>query len=571
MRKIAYWLGIAAVLCLTGCGGGGGSGSAPNAPSPPLVTDFVVDVHDPADAPIAGALVSVTAGGSTRSTTTDDQGRGTVASMARGDYTLAVSAAGFEPQSHTRTTNSATERVRIVLDAQDPDGPSKPNVLFVSIDDLNDWISPMSGHPDTVTPSLQRIADRGVTFVNAHAAVPACNPSRVALMTGQHGMTTGVLSNEHVPMRSYVPDAVTLTEHFRNNGYVVAGTGKILHGADNRREPWDTYRRHDERPQPDPLPGHGAPSINPEGLGGSLMDWGPVEGDESGWAEHQMASMAEEYLGQHHDKPFFLAVGFNLPHLPWYVPASAWERITDEPALPPYLESDGLDLPPPLDTREGAEHARITAAGKWREAVRAYLSAITWSDSQLGRILDALENSQYADNTIIVVWGDHGWQLGEKNEWRKARLWTRATRTTLLMAGPGVARNARVDDPVSLLDLYPTLSTMADLPERPDLEGLDLSAVLGDPDANPVQREGIVIAEPLGPSRVASDLALQTRRWRYITRPGGEELYDHEADPNEWTNLAGDPAHEAQKLALRAMLAGAHPEAAKLVEERYGP
>jgi arylsulfatase A-like enzyme len=572
MKTVAHWLGITLLLCLAGCGGGGGSEAPPDAPPPGgavLLTDFLVEVRDAADAPVVGALVSVTAGGSTKSTTTDDRGSGTVAGVARGEYTLTVSAPGFESQSYSRVSNERRESVQIVLDAVQTQ--ARLNVLFVSMDDLNDWISPMSGHPDTVTPNLQRIADTGVTFTNAHPAVPVCNPSRVALMTGRHALSIGVLSGAHFPMRDYVPDAVTLTEHFRNNGYEVVGTGKIFHGADNRSEPWDFYERHDERPQPDQLPGHGAPSINPQGQSGSTMDWGPVQGDESRWAEHRMASMAEAYLGQHHDKPFFLAVGFNLPHLSWYVPVSAWDRITDEPALPPYLQGDRLDLPPPLDVQGGAEHARITAAGKWHEAVRAYLAAITWSDSQLGRILDALESSAYADNTVIVVWGDHGWQLGEKDEWRKTKLWTRSTRTTLLMTGPGVARNARIDDPVTLLDLYPTLSAMADLPDRPDLDGLDLSALLSDPDTKSVDREGIVIAEPKGDSRVASDLAIQTHRWRYITRPGGEELYDHEADPNEWTNLAGDPAYDAQKLSLRAMLARAHPQAAILVEERYAP
>jgi arylsulfatase A-like enzyme len=408
---------------------------------------------------------------------------------------------------------------------------NRPDILFIAIDDLNDWVDFLpDGHPDSNTPRLTELARSGVSFTNAHTPSSVCNPARIATLTGLHPRRTGIYGNKQEPMRHYLPDAVTLFEHFDDHGYHVAGTGKLFHNPDNKGQRWDEYYDAPGRPKPDQLPANGLTGLYEEVA--KSFDWAPMDQPESEWAEYRMADFAIEQLLAEREEPRFIAVGFKLPHLSWFMPKAVWDRTTESPAYPPYLPGDRDDMPPEARTRSSREHEFITAGGKWQEAIRAYLASSIFVDDQVGRVLDALQHSPRRDNTVIVVWSDHGWHLGEKDAWRKYSFWEESTRVPFLFAGPGIAANAEVHDPVTLLDIYPTLVTLAGLPPVEGLDGVDLSAVLAEPRENRLKREYVITSLSGGDT-------VRSRHWRYTRYNGGdEELYDHRRDPNEWNNLA---------------------------------
>jgi arylsulfatase A-like enzyme len=258
---------------------------------------------------------------------------------------------------------------------------------------------------------------------------------------------------------------------------------------------------------------------------------------------------ARAFLEEEHAAPFFLAVGLYRPHLPWYVPSAYFER----------LPSAGVSLPPvPLDPLAGVpaagrrlagqDHARVLASGNWARAVRGYLASIAFADDMVGRLLAALDASRYGGNTVIVVWGDHGWHLGEKAHWRKFALWEEATRVPLAIVAPGVSRaETRCARTVSLLDLYPTLVELCGLPPREELEGRSLIPLLREPAA--------AWDRPVVTTHGHRNHAVRTERWRYIRyADGSEELYDHDADPLEWENLAGESRFATVKEELARSL-----------------
>lgn len=406
-----------------------------------------------------------------------------------------------------------------------------PNILMIAIDDLNDWVDNLpDGHPDSATPHIDRLAQQGVNFTNAHSPSPVCNPSRIATMTGLHPRRTGIYSNKQTPMRDYLPDVTTLFQHFDNHGYYVAATGKLLHGADTKAEQWDEFYNAGGSPKPDPKPWHGMQRMLDEVS--QAFDWGPVDAAPSEFKEYRMVDWAAEKFAEKRDEPFFISVGFMLPHLAWYMPREHWERVNAEPAYPPYKADDRADMPPEAQKRTTKEHEIITAGGKWQEAIRAYLASSAFVDDQVGRLLDALEESRHANNTVIVLWSDHGWHLGEKDTWRKYSLWEESTRMPFIIAGPGVKQGGSIGQPVSLLDIYPTLIGLTGVEPLAPLDGLDLTAALADPEGTELQRKYIV-------SSLGQGDTLRGNRWRYTRYIGGdEELYDHASDPNEWSNLA---------------------------------
>ena len=430
---------------------------------------------------------------------------------------------------------------------------SYPNVLFISIDDLNDWVDPIGAHPQSRTPNISRVAEKGVTFINAHAASPLCNPSRVSLLTGLHPHRTGIVSNNaFYPFRDHLPEAETMVQHFKREGYRTVGFGKIFHRDDSGTEPWDFYKKHSKRPKPETMPAHEINYLTDSVY--RFFDWSKMPQELDAWGEHRMASAAIEELGRRQDDPFFMAVGFRLPHLAWYYP-QAFDSIYAGAGieLPVWKEDDLKDVGPMAiekikNTIVG--HDLIMIQEKWEEAVKAYLATIAFLDWELGRIIDALENSEHAENTIIVIWGDHGFHLGEKSFWRKNMLWDRSSRTTLVMSVPDTeSTGSKTNEVVSLLDLYPTLASLCGLTPRNDLDGMDLSPVLRDPSAS-LEREYISIANQLGS-------AIRTKEARYIRYTDGfEELYDHIKDPNEWENLANDPAYLNLKNQLSDYLDG---------------
>lgn len=413
------------------------------------------------------------------------------------------------------------------------------NVLMIPVDDLNDWIGVLGGHPQTVTPNIDRLARSGVLFRNAHCQAPACNPSRASLFSGIRPTTSAVYRNADL-WRDGLPDAVTMPEYFREAGYQVVGGGKTFHGSQNDKSVWDDYYDFEQRVLPPNRPVNGIPRA-------AQFDWSPVDAEDDETADTKLANWAADFLGHEHDKPFFLACGFFRPHLPWYAPQEYFDRFPPETTeLPKVLPGD-LDDVPPSAIRQLRDHDNVTSTNQWNKAVASYLACINYTDANIGRVLDALEKSEYAGNTIIVLWSDHGWQLGEKKQWRKFTLWERSTRVVMMMAAPGVTKPGGVcDRPAELLDIYPTLVELCGLPPKRELEGKSLVPLLENPKAS-WDKPAIT---SFGPDKIT----IRTERWRYGRFPDGEELYDHRNDPQEWHNLAKDPKHADTKRRLAAFL-----------------
>ena len=423
---------------------------------------------------------------------------------------------------------------------------NRPNVLFIAIDDLNDWIGCLGGHPDVKTPNLDRLAKRGVLFTNAHCSAPACNPSRASLMTGIPPSTSGVYRNPNPWRKSPVlKDAVTIPQHFMAHGYRAVGGGKIYHGGFPDPPSWQAYfpsqkKNKPDDPMPEGRPLNGIPKT-------SHFDWGPVDVDDKEMGDWKVADWAISKLSKKHDRPFFLGCGFFRPHLPWYVPKEYFDMYPADKITLPNVKEDDLDDVPPLGKRmarpEG-DHRKVLAHNQWRKAVQGYLASISFVDTCVGRVIDAFDGSDYKDNTIIVLWSDHGWHLGEKLHWRKFALWEEATHNVLMMVAPGVTKPAQhCSRPVTMLDIYPTLIELCDLKSKRELEGRSLVPLLKDPDA--------AWQRPALTTHGKDNHSLRTERWRYIRYSDGtEELYDHSNDALEWHNLASRPECEQVKAQL---------------------
>jgi arylsulfatase A-like enzyme len=442
----------------------------------------------------------------------------------------------------------------------------RPNVLFIAVDDLNDWLGCLEGHPQALTPNFDRLAARGTLFTRAYCTAPACNPSRKSLLTGTRPSTTGLYYNQKM-IRDVLPGVVTLPEHFKRNGFRTEGGGKIFHHGMDDPQSWHEYFPRPPDPEPKRKPHVGL------GHRDQYWRWQPLEdADDDDMADGKLAVWAEKYLAREHSEPFFLGVGFWRPHMPWHAPQKYFDRFPLESIqLPKVLEGDVDDLPGYgrwLAHERTGFHAELLQREQWEVAVQAYLACIAFTDAMLGRVLDALDASPYAANTIIVLWSDHGMHLGEKQHWTKWGLWEQATRTPLIIVAPGVTSpGGRCETPVSLLDLYPTLIELCGLPPppRPTLEGESLVPLLRDPKAERTT--------PAITTHGHMNHAIRTARWRYIRyRDGGEELYDHESDPREWTNLAGDPRYAEVKVELQQWLPEVNvPDPPYLERSQYWP
>ncbi len=421
------------------------------------------------------------------------------------------------------------------------EAPARPNVLFIAIDDLNDWVGCLDGHPQARTPNLDRLAARGTLFRNAHIQSPLCNSSRSSLLTGLRPSTTGIYGlAPGIRAVAATKDCVTLPQYFAQHDYFTATFGKVFHDGSippalrtNEFQVWG------------PAPGIPVPKEKLVQTPASMaaMDWGvfpPNDRDQGDWkiADAAIAQLKSLPSG----KPFFLGVGFRLPHVPC-VASQKWFDLfppLDQIILPPVKEHDRDDVP------EFAWYLHwklpeprlswLQQANEWRPLVRAYLASTTFMDSQVGRVLDALDDIGAARNTVVVLWSDHGWHLGEKGVTGKNTLWERSTRVPLIFAGPGVAKAAKCDRPAELLDLYPTLVELCGLPPRDGLEGHSLMPQLKNSKA--ARRWPAITTHNVG------NHAIRSERWRYIRyADGSQELYDLRADPNEWTNLVNQPKH----------------------------
>ncbi len=437
----------------------------------------------------------------------------------------------------------------------------RPNILFISVDDLNDWVGCLGGHPQASTPNIDRLASSGMLFTNAHCPAPACNPSRTAIMTGISPHKSGLYDNRQ-KMRELLPDAELLPAYFSNNGYWSAGSGKILHYFIDARS-WDEYFPPKETEDPFPR------TLYPENRPVNLPRGGPWQYIETDWAaldatdeefggDWLVSKWIGEQLSKQHEKPFFLACGIYRPHEPWFVPKKYFDAFPiDEIELPPGYKEDDLDDLPPAGQSQGPNRyfAHIRKHGQWKRGIQGYLASIAFADAMVGRVLDALENGPNRDNTIVVLWSDHGWHLGEKQHWQKYTPWRVCTRVPLIIRVPkgtrglqaGTRPGAECRKPVNLLSLYPTLTRLAGLPNQLSNDGPSLIPLLETPDAQWPHVSITHLGRP-------GNFGLSEERWRYIQYDNGDrELYDTDLDPYEWTNLAERPEH-AQRLAkLRAL------------------
>lgn len=428
----------------------------------------------------------------------------------------------------------------------------RPNILFVAIDDQNDWIGCLGGHPRVATPNIDALAARGTLFLNAHCQSPLCNPSRSSLLTGLRPSTTGIYGlTPGIRAVERTRALVTLPQTFTNAGYHTFTCGKVYH--DGSIAPRDRAREFGTW---GPAPGMGKPPRRIAKLPGTphpLMDWGPFPDTDDKCADYKIADAAITALQQApRDQPFFIACGFRLPHVPCFAPPTWFGKYPRvEKLLPPVRDDDRDDIPhfawylhwslpePRLHT--------LRAKGEWLPLVQAYLASTSFMDAQVGRLLAALRASGREQQTIVVLWSDHGWHLGEKGISGKNTLWERSTRVPLVFAGPNVNPHSRCRQPVELLDIFPTLLELTRLPARVDLEGHSLVPLLRDP--------GAKRPWPAITTHNQNNHAIRTDRWRYIRYANGsEELYDMNHDPNEWTNLALMPEHATTKSELARWL-----------------
>lgn len=417
-----------------------------------------------------------------------------------------------------------------------------PNVLMICIDDLNDWVGFLGGHPDVKTPYMDKLAEQGRNFTNAHCVVPVCSPSRVSIMSGLHATTHGSydLGPSYQSIKR-LDGAPCMQAYFKKHGYRSIAGGKVLHHGFNG------YLKDaiDET-----LPGRGGtrPKKRMNWPGGA-WDWGPYPATDDLMGDYELAKNAAAVLKQEHDQPFFMSVGIFRPHVPMFVPQK-WFDLYDRETitLPKAPLSDLDDLPPNFNRKLNVEptHAEVLEKGDWRGMVHAYLACVSFSDMCVGTIIDGLNNGPNKENTVVVLWSDHGFHLGEKQRWAKRTLWEESTRTPLIFAGPGI-KGADCLEAVSLLDIYPTLIDLCGLPKNPELDGMSLMGQLKDPNRPRKQ--------PVISTSYYENHAIRTKDWRYIRyADGAEELYDHRTDKDEFINLAKNPEYNTIKQSLAKWL-----------------
>lgn len=422
----------------------------------------------------------------------------------------------------------------------------KPNVLFIMVDDLRDWIGPYGGHPQTITPNIDRFASEAMTMLNAQCAASVCGPSRSAMLTGLRPSTTGLYSNPQNLRDNEIAKAVpTMPEYFTQNGYFTLSTGKIFHkhritdGMDEGQWAFDLWEREKggfpiDRSK---LPLNNMP---PTGRRGSGMDWGPTTVGKEETEDWLSAQWAADKFQEDYEKPFFMMLGFSKPHLSWYVPQEYFDKFNLDSIIAPEFRLDDLDDILTPDGRKKFEPTldflTIHKYDKFKEATRAYLACVNYIDDCLGLVLDGLEKSKYKDNTIIVLVGDHGWYLGEKLRFRKALLWEEDCRTPMIIKVPGVTKALSCERPVSFMDLYPTLAELCGLQIPEHCEGRNIVPLLKNPETP---------WYPAVTTMFYNNHSIRSERYRYISwSDGTEEIYDHQNDPDEWNNLIKNPEYK---------------------------
>lgn len=442
-----------------------------------------------------------------------------------------------------------------------PSVAPRPNVLLIIVDDLNDWIGCMGGHPQTLTPNLDRFAAASQLFTNAHCAAPSCNPSRTAIFTGLSPHKSGLYDNRQ-RMRDVLPERTLLPKWFSQHGYHAAGSGKLLHYFIDAGS-WDEY--FPPAAGEDPFPRTLYPEQRPVSLpvGGPWQyvetDWAALQAtDEEFGGDYLVSGWIAEQLQQEREQPFFLACGIYRPHEPWFVPEKYFEPFPlQDIQLPPGYREDDLDDLPPPGQRIGPNRyfAHIQQQGQWKQGIQGYLASIHFADAMLGRVFSALQNSPHADNTIVLLCSDHGWHLGEKQHWQKYTPWRACTRVPLLLHVPqgvaalpqGTRPGSTCDRAVSLVSIFRTLTALSGLPCPDDTDGHDLTPLLADPEAAWDHPAITFLGEP-------GSYGLSHGSERLVHYAGGdEEYYRIDQDRYEWTNLATDPLYAGRMATLRSL------------------
>jgi uncharacterized sulfatase len=440
-------------------------------------------------------------------------------------------------------------------DAADPS--KRPNVLFISVDDMNNDLG-CYGHPLVKSPNIDRLAARGVRFDRAYCQYPLCSPSRTSLMTGLRPDTTQVYDlKKH--FRTVLPDAVTLSQLFKNNGYFAARVGKIYHygnpgqiGTPGLDDPasWELAinPRGRDKDEEDKITNH----TPKRGLGSSLS-FLAAEGADEEQTDGKVASEVIRLLEEHHDQPFFIAAGFYRPHCPYIAPQKYFE-------LYPLTKVHMRTHQPGERKRGPAPAFGSTQPWPWfgvterqgNEALRAYWATISFVDAQVGRLLDALDRLKLTDNTIVVFWSDHGYHTGEHGLWKKTSLFENSARVPLIIAAPGRAAGKASPRTVELVDLYPTLADLASLKPPQDLAGVSLRPLLDDPNA---ERQRPAYTQ-VRRGRFMG-YSVRDERYRYTEWDNGRrgaQLYEYQTDPEELNNLAEDPEHAETRARMKQLL-----------------
>lgn len=414
----------------------------------------------------------------------------------------------------------------------------KPNVLFITIDDMNDWTTVFDKSNPIKTPNFEKLAQRGAFFTKAYCSSPACNPSRASVMTGTRPHKTGIYGNKS-DWRGALPKIKTMQRYFKENGYFVCGSGKIFHHHND----WafhDNASFHEylmmaiNEPYPDE-------KLNGlDWYGSRNTDWGAWPEDITKTADYRTAEYAIQKLNQKFDQPFFLNVGIYKPHSPFFAPLEFFDEYPSKNfAMPEIPEDDLKDLPEgakklmkPSDWFwEGMMKAQEEDPFAWKDYVQAYQACASFADDMIGRIIDALYKSPYKDNTIIVLWSDHGFHLGEKEHFEKFALWEKTTHIPFIIIAPGITLpHTIIEKPVDMTTIYPTLADLCGLEIPIHTDGFSLVSLL---------KDTTTVIPPALMTYMKGNHAIRTERWRYIQYADGtEELYDHKIDPNEWNNVA---------------------------------
>jgi arylsulfatase A-like enzyme len=440
----------------------------------------------------------------------------------------------------------------------------KMNVIFIAIDDLNDWIGCFGGNPQVKTPHMDKLAYKngGMVMYKNYCAAAVCCPSRAATMWGILPSKSGVYGNANNPGKSPVlKDKLTLPQYFSKHGYFSTSMGKIFHKhGKGKGDALDEGEWAFDKWYPTSGGGKGPAGSKPYNqlplIGNEkskkkafAFDWGMMEAKDEETKDYKTGLWAADVLKEDHKKPFFMAVGISRPHLPWYVPKKYFDMYPLKDVKVPEFHLDDLD---DILTPEGKkkfapsnDFLRVQKAGKFKEATQAYLASVSYADACVGVVLDQLNKSKYKDNTSVVIWGDHGWFLGEKLKYRKTHLWEESARCPLIVKVPAMTKSkSKCMRVTNLIDLYPTLIELCGLPAKKDLDGRSFLPLLKDHK----KEWPFPTLTAFGHGRTS----VRDERYAYMNYGDGtEEFYDHNKDPMEYKNQVKNPEYKKIKEKLK--------------------